>query len=177
MIVETLKYLALYVFLMILQLFVLNQVIIFVKYSYLFQPQIVIMLILLLPANISHSASIFLSFIVGLTLDMFMTTMGINAFVFTLIGFVRYYFTRDIENEISSREEDNKIWTSKKSASWKYIYFGFFCALYFLVYLLLQQGFNNFFNLLLPTLVSNTIITFLLILLLENLIYKPSRQY
>ena len=161
---------------MILQLFVLNQVIIFVKYAYLFQPQIVIMLVLLLPANLSHSSIIFISFLVGITLDTFLTTMGINAFVFTLIGFIRYYFTRDIENEISSREEDNKIWTSKKSSTWKYIYFGFFSALYFLVFLFIQLGFQHFFRLFLPALISNTIITFLLILILENLIYKPSRH-
>jgi hypothetical protein len=175
-IIDTLKYIALFIFLMIMQLFVINQVNVFINFSYLFQPQIVIMLVLLLPANISHSMSISISFIVGIILDMFLNTMGINASILTLIGFVRYYFTRDIENEISSREEDNKIWTSKKSSTWKYSYFGFFCALYFFVFLFIQNGFRNFFNLFLPALISNTIITFLLILLLENLIYKPTRH-
>jgi len=141
MILDALKYLGLLVLLLIIQMLILNKIYFGfnTQFTYLFQPHIMIMFVLLLPANINHLWLILISFLAGIIVDFNFNTYGINASIFTLIGFIRYYVTVDVEKEISTREEDKKIWTSKKSKSWKWTYFMAFILVYhFLFYLIIE---------------------------------------
>jgi hypothetical protein len=176
MIVSILKYFGLYAFVVLIQLFILNNLFIGGSYSFLFQPQIIVLFLLLIPATVSHVWLIIISFLAGYVYDVFFNCWGIHASVSTLIGFTRYYFTRDIETVIAARDEDNQIWTSKKGNTWKWTYFLVFTAVYHFVYLLIQSGWGNFFDRMLPAFLSSTIITFFLVLIFENILFKPSRN-
>lgn len=176
MIVSILKYLGLYILIILIQLYILNNVFIGNYYAFLFQPQLIVMFILLLPPNMSHTWLILVSFVAGYIFDVFFQSWGEHAAVCTLVGFIRHYATRDIENVIAAREEENQIWTSKKGSAWKWTYFLTFIAIYHFAFLWLVSLGHNFFTRLLPAFVSSSIIAFVLILVLENLIYKPARN-
>ncbi len=175
MIVDILKYLGLYALLIALQIFVISNLNINNSFGLLFQPQLLVMFLLLLPPKMSHEWLIVVSFGAGLLLDTFFNTMGVNAAVCTLIGFLRNYATRGIENEIASREEDNKIWTSKKGRPWKWTYFVTFILLYHFVFVMLESHGRNFFSIAIPSVLISSIATFIFTIALEDLIYKPSK--
>lgn len=172
---DILKYLGLYALLLALQLLVINNININHSVGLYIQPQLMVMFLLLLPPKMSHVWMILVSFAAGLVMDMFFNTMGINAAVCTLVGFVRYYPTSDIENEIAGREEDNRIWTSKKGRPWKWTYFLSFIALYHFVFCLIETLGKNLFLVGIPTVIVSSLITFLFTITLEDLIYKPSK--
>lgn len=176
MIVSILKYLGLYIFVVMIQLFILNNLFIGGTYSFLFQPQIIVLFLLLIPTTVSHVWLILISFAAGYIYDVFFTSWGIHAAASTLIGFTRYYFTRDIETVIAARDEDNQIWTSKKGNAWKWTYFLVFTGAYHFFYLLIQSGGLNFFDRILPAFLSSTVITFVLVLIFENILFKPSKN-
>lgn len=176
MIVSVLKYIGLYALLVGIQVFILNNMFLGNYYAFLFQPQLVVMFLLLLPASMSHNVLILVSFLAGFVFDAISQTWGIHAAVSTFVGFTRYYATREVETMITARQEDNQIWTSKKGKSWKLTYFLTFIAIYHFLYLLLEELGRNFFSRMIPAFVSSTLIAFVLILILENLIYKPARS-
>ncbi|MBC7426257.1 MAG: rod shape-determining protein MreD [Bacteroidia bacterium] len=176
MIVDILKYTGLFLLLLLLQVFVLNRVMVGYSYGFLFKPQIYIMLILLLPPAIKHNYLILISFFIGLTIDMFTNTMGINAAACTLIGFSRGYITRNIDNEISARDEDNRIWTSKKSTGWKMIYFITLITVHHFIVFTVENLGENFLTRILPTILVSVFLSFFLILMLEDILFKPAKN-
>lgn len=179
MIVSVLKYLGLYLLIVFIQLFILNNLFIGNHYSFLFQPQLIVMFLLLLPSSMSHTWLILVSFLAGLIFDSFFNTWGIHAAISTLVGFSRYYATREVETVISAREEDNQIWTSKKGNAWKWTYFLTFIAIYHFLFILIDSidtiG-HNFFTRVIPSFFSSTILAFIFVLILENLIYKAAKN-
>ncbi|HEY1047802.1 MAG TPA: rod shape-determining protein MreD [Bacteroidia bacterium] len=176
MILSILKYLGLYVFVLLVQIFIINNLFISSSYGFLFQPQMLIMFLLLLPTNMSHVAIILVSFAAGFIYDVFLVCYGVHAAVSTLVGYIRYYATKEVDTVIGAREEDNQIWTSKKGKSWKWTYFITFIALYHLVYLLLESNGGNFLTRTLPAFISSTVFSFILVLIFENLLYKPVKN-
>lgn len=176
MILSILRYLGLFVFVVLVQKFILNNIYISGTYAYLFQVQLIVLFLLLLPAEMSHVWMILVSFLAGYLYDAFFISYGTNAAVSTLIGFVRYYATRDVENVIGAREEDNQIWTSKKGNSWKYAYFITFIGIYHFLFLLIESHGKNFFTILIPSFVVSSICAFLLSLLFENILFKPAKN-
>ena len=176
MILSILRYFSLFFIIVIVQLFILNNIFIGNYYGFLFQPQLIVMFVLLLPYSMKRTWMILISFIGGFMFDVFFQSWGIHAAVCTLIGFTRHYSTRDLENVIGARNEDNQIWTSKKGQVWKWTYFLTFVAIYHFLFLLIESHGHNFFTRLLPAFFSSTNTAFFLILVLENLIYKPARN-
>jgi hypothetical protein len=176
MIVSILKYLGLYLLIVFIQLFILNNLFIGNYFSFLLQPQLIVMFLLLLPSSMSHTWLIIVSFLAGFIFDAFFNNWGIHASVSTVVGFSRYYATREVETVISAREEDNQIWTSKKGQAWKWTYFLTFIAIYHFLFLLIESLGHNFFSRVLPSFVGSTIVAFVFILILENLLYKPARN-
>lgn len=176
MIISILRYLGLFVFIVLVQLYILNNIYLTGTLSHLFQVQLIVMFILLLPTEMSHVWMIVVSFIAGFIYDSFFISYGINAAVSTFVGFVRFYATRDIENEIGAREEDNQIWTSKKGKTWKYAYFLSFIAIYHFLFILLESHGRNFFTIALPATIVSSLCAFVLILIFENILFKPARN-
>ena len=91
MILSILKYLGLFFLIVIVQLFILNNIFIGNYYGFLFQPQLIVMFVLLLPSSMQHSWLILISFLSGFLFDVFFQSWGIHAAVSTLIGFSSLY--------------------------------------------------------------------------------------
>lgn len=176
MIVAILRYLGLFIFVLLVQEFIIRNLVLGNQYSFLVQPQLIVMFLLLLPTSMSHNWMILVSFLAGFLFDVNFECWGIHAFASTFVGFTRYYATKEVENVIAAREEENQIWTSKKGVAWKWTYFLTFIGIYHFLYLLIESHGNNFFTRLMPAFISSSVIAFVLILIFENLLYKPARN-
>lgn len=97
---NTIKYILLFVILVLLQVLVLNRISIF-GYGV---PFIYIYFVLKLPLGSNRSLTSFLGFLIGFTIDLFCNTPGLNAAAATLIGFISrpvqsLFFTVDDYND------------------------------------------------------------------------------
>lgn len=90
------KYVIMFVVLVLVQVLILNNI----QFSGLINPYIYILFILLLPFTIPGYFLLGLSFVLGLTIDMFSNTTGIHAGAAVLLGFLR----PGIASLVSSRE-------------------------------------------------------------------------
>jgi len=90
------KYVVMFVVLVLVQVLVLNNI----QISGFINPYIYILFVLLLPFNIPGYLLLGLSFITGITVDIFGNTPGIHAGATVLLGFIR----PALANLISSRE-------------------------------------------------------------------------
>jgi hypothetical protein len=71
--------------LLLLQIFVLNNIVL----TGVFNPSVYIYFILLLPLGIPHWQLLLISFAAGLTIDLFTHSLGLHAFTCTFIAFIR----------------------------------------------------------------------------------------
>lgn len=81
------KYIILFISLVLVQIFLLNQI----QFSGFLNPYLYILFILLLPFEISKSWLIVLSFLIGITIDLFCGTPGMHTSASVFIGFMRPY--------------------------------------------------------------------------------------
>ncbi|MCC6817945.1 MAG: hypothetical protein IT245_03515 [Bacteroidia bacterium] len=159
-----------------MQEFILRNLFMSNRFAFLVQPQLIVMFLVLLPPSMSHNWMIIVSFLAGFIFDVNFESWGIHAGISTLVGYTRYYATKEVETVIAARDEENQIWTSKKGGTWKWTYFLTFIAIYHFLYLLLESHGSNFFTRVLPAFISSTVIAFLLVLIFENVLYKPARN-
>lgn len=85
MISPLLNHLLRFLSLLLLQVFVLNNVVI----TGVFNPYVYIYFLLLLPLSIPHWQLLLFSFATGLTVDFFTHSIGLHAFACTFLGFIR----------------------------------------------------------------------------------------
>ena len=96
MVINLLKYSLVFVVSVLLQVLIFNNILILRMIS----PFFYILFILLLPINTPRALLLFLSFLLGLTIDIFTNTPGVHASACLLTGFVR----PGVLQLISSRE-------------------------------------------------------------------------
>lgn len=155
-----------FILLIALQVLVLNHVYLGIEVS----PVVYILFILMLPTNCNKLLMIFLAFLAGLCVDIFSNTLGFHTFAATLIGFLRVTFANRMVNQ-----DDKAVETpSLRSVGMKQ--FSFYTliltAIYCFTYQMLEAfDFAEILSVLLLT-VLNTIITYLLILLLQYLFIR-----
>ncbi len=155
-----------FILLIALQVLVLNHVYLGIEVS----PVVYILFILMLPTNCNKLLMIFLAFLAGLCVDIFSNTLGFHTFAATLIGFLRVTFANRMVNQ-----DDKAVETpSLRSVGMKQ--FSFYTliltAIYCFTYQMLEAfDFAEILSVLLLTVV-NTIITYLLILLLQYLFIR-----
>jgi rod shape-determining protein MreD len=92
MINSILRYTIIFIVLILLQVLFFNNI----QFSGYVNPYVYIMLILLLPVEISPWILLFISFFTGLTVDFFSGTAGMHAGATVAAGFVRPYILRYI---------------------------------------------------------------------------------
>ena len=92
MINRILRYALIFVLLILLQLFLFNNI----QFSGYVNPYVYVMFILLLPAEIPSWFLLVISFFTGLTIDFFTGTPGMHAGATVLAGFTRPYVLRVI---------------------------------------------------------------------------------
>jgi len=90
------KYVIMFVVLVLVQVLILNNI----QISGLINPYIYVLFVLLLPFNIQGYFLLGLSFLIGITVDIFGNTPGIHAGATVLLGFIR----PGLASLISSRE-------------------------------------------------------------------------
>jgi len=96
MVINLLKYSIIFIVSVLLQVLIFNNILIF----RLISPFFYILFIILLPFNTPRALLLFLSFVLGLTVDIFTNTPGVHASACLLTGFLR----PGILQMISSRE-------------------------------------------------------------------------
>jgi rod shape-determining protein MreD len=92
MINSILRYTIIFIVLIVLQVLLFNNI----QFSGYINPYVYIMLIMLLPVEISPWILLFISFFTGLTVDFFSGTPGMHAGATVAAGFVRPYILRFI---------------------------------------------------------------------------------
>jgi hypothetical protein len=92
MIKEFYKNIGSFVFLVLLQVLVLNNI----QFSGFVNPYLYILFIILLPFETPKWILLLISFALGFTIDLFTNTLGMHAFATVAIGFARPYILRGI---------------------------------------------------------------------------------
>jgi hypothetical protein len=156
-----------FVLLLMLQVLVLNQVLI----HQLVNPYIYMLFILLLPFNLPRPAVQLLGLLLGLTLDMFMDTMGLHAAACVFIAYLRPFILNVLSPQGGFEVTQKTPSITSMGTSQFAIYVSILVLLHNIVYFLLEVfGFANPFYLLLKMLVS-TAASLVLILIYELLFF------
>ena len=157
-----------FIFLLVVQLFILDAVHVG-EYSTYFNPIIFSFFILKQRLEIKLYVLLILSFFLGLTVDIFRNTLGLNTTVLLLLAFLRSRFLYFIssKDDFETGLELN-IFTLGFG---RYImFFGLSIFFHHLLFFLIEQfSFDNFFILLLRTF-SNTLLTLVILAFFQFLI-------
>lgn len=161
---------------MIIQIFVLNDIMIKSSLSILgvpvFIPIIYPLLILLLPVNIHHTLLMVLAFVIGITMDMFSNTPGMHASACLLIAYLRP-FVLNLFLQQQVKDLGATIPSLYKLGFNSFLfYISFMIIIHHLYFYTLQfWSFKNIFTILYKTLLSG-LMSVLLILLSQLLFAK-----
>lgn len=161
---EILKYLMLFVVLVVTQVLVFNHLCLF----NVAVPLVFIYFIIKLPVNLSANWAMTVSFLLGLMVDIFSNTQGMNALACTILAAVRLpilrlYFPR--EDDMSNPEPSLR--TLGPGVYMKYLITvtALYCALFFLI-----EAFT-FYNwgLMMLRIAASTLLTFIILLAFDSL--------
>ena len=160
-----------FVFLVVLQVFVVNQML---QYNVV-NPFIYPIFILLLPVNTSFFLLIALSFFMGTVVDLLQMTSGIHASATVFMGFLRIFFLR---NTLSKENFEKNIRPNiqNKGLAWFSIYvILLLVAHHMLLFFLEVLSFGEFFFTLMKIFLSAAA-SLLIIILLEYLFMPLSKK-
>lgn len=133
-----------------------------------------LMIILHLPIHIPAMGLVVLSFVSGLLIDTFYDTGGMHAAGATLLGFIRPFWLRAIR-PIGGYDDGALPTMQEMGVAWYISYSLPLVFIFSLVFFTLDQwGTVGFLNILNKSIFS-TILTLLLILLLQALVFKQKR--
>ena len=153
------KYVIMFIALVLIQVLVLNQV----QFSGFVNPYIYILFVMLLPLNSPKYAVLILGFLIGFTIDIFSNSMGIHSAATTLIAFVRPGVIRSISN----REEDRSEYPGLKQNSflWFLYYTIIMVLIHHLVFFFIEVfSFSDFFGTLYRVFLSSVFSIFVIVL-------------
>lgn len=168
---EILNQIIRFVFLVVLQVFVVNQML---QYN-LVNPFIYPLFILILPVNTSFFILLSLSFLIGIVVDLLQFTSGIHAAATVFMGFLRIFFLRATISK-ENFEKNIRPDIQDKGLTWFSIYaIVLLFAHHFALYFLEVFTFGEFFFTLLKTILSAAV-SLLIIILLEYLLMPLSKK-
>jgi len=153
------KYVIMYVSLVLIQVLILNQV----QFSGFVNPYMYILFILLLPLKTPKYAVLILAFLLGVTIDIFSNTLGIHAAATVFIAFMRPLIIRII----SGREEDRSDYPGLKQNKfrWFLYYTGLMVVIHHSMLFYLEIfTFSNFLSTLFRILLSSLFSIFVIVL-------------
>lgn len=161
-----------FLFLVLLQVFVINQVDLGFLNSYI-SIAIYISFILSFPIKASNYLLLLISFLLGLTIDLFMDTGGIHASACLTMAFLRPYLLRRLQTE-SPMDETTEltVYTEDLQKYVTYCLILVFCF-FFWLFLLEEFSFSKIPLIILKTLISSVLSTVLIILGQYLLFRKP----
>jgi rod shape-determining protein MreD len=134
-----------------------------------------VLFILLLPFETPKLVLLAISFITGLTIDMFYDSAGMHAAACTLIGFVRYYLLKLIAPR-DGYEQGLEPTVEDMGAAWFITYAGVLIFIHHLFFFYLEVfRWNEFFKTLLRVILSS-VGTFTFVYIIQFLFYRSSRK-
>lgn len=171
MLIDTLKYIFYFIFLLLVQGLVLNNI----QFSGYINPYFYVLFILILPINISKYLLLILAFFLGFFVDLFSSTIGMHISASVFVAFLRVFILKLIE------PRDGYEITSKPSLEdfgiqW-FATYSIVLVFFHHVFLFFVESFrfSQFFTTLGRAIVSS-IFTLILILIFQLFNYKTSRR-
>jgi rod shape-determining protein MreD len=168
--ISVIAYLLRPIALVLIQVLVINNL----GLGYYVNPYIYILYIMLIPFSARHWLLIFAGFFIGIIVDAFSNSMGMQAAACTFMAFTRPAVLAFLSPK-SSYESIDQPGLQGLGYSWFIAYTGILTLVHHLVYFYLEVfSFNNFFltfgKVLLSTLVSTVLI------LLTAILFSPSKK-
>lgn len=159
MIGRLIKYGLMFIVLVLIQVLVLNQV----QVSGYINPFIYILFVLLLPVSTPRYLLMVLGFLIGLSVDIFLNSLGIHAAATVFIAYIRPLVIRSISN----REEDRNEYPGLRQN--KFLWFLSYTAImvfihHFILFYLEYFTFSHFFTTFLRILLSSVFSIFVIVL-------------
>jgi hypothetical protein len=170
MITEILVFLARFIVLMVLQVVILNNI----QFGGLINPFLYIMFIMILPVHMSRLLLLVISFITGITLDMFSNTMGMHAAACVFMAYIRPGTLKLLAPRDGYEAE-----SSPTARELGYTWFMTYAAIltfahHFVLFYIEVFRFSEFFSTLLRVILS-TVGTWLIIMISQYLFSKPAK--
>ncbi|MFB6455474.1 rod shape-determining protein MreD [Chitinophaga sp. Hz27] len=157
-----------FVLLLLIQVFVLNKILI----HQLVSPYLYMLFILVLPFNLPRPALMLLGFLMGISLDMFMNTMGVHAAACVFIAYLRPFIINILSPQGGFETTQKTPSMTSMGVSQFLIYAAILVFLHHAVYFTLEVfSFANPLYLLLKIILSSAASLFL-ILLYEMLFFS-----
>lgn len=164
--ISWLKNTLLFVSLILLQVWVFNRVHLFG----LFTPLPYVYFLLKMSNKMNRNAILLWVFGMGLCIDIFFNTPGLNALALTVAGFLRYYLLQ----LMSSREEDAIIPSTRTMGGWGFIRYALIVVVLHHTVLFATEAFSVYSPLLLVVKIAGSaLLTLSLILVLELFHFDP----
>ncbi|HNP98007.1 MAG TPA: rod shape-determining protein MreD [Bacteroidia bacterium] len=171
MIIKILKNFSRFLFLVAIQVLVLNHI----QWSGYFNPYVYVLFILLLPMETPRWLLLVLGLIIGLTIDMFGNTSGMHAAASVFVAFARPGILRLIAPR-DGYEAETSLTPQVMGINWFITYVSILVLLHHLVYFYVEVfRFSEFWITLLKA-VFNSAITVIIILLGQYLFGRSSKR-
>ncbi|QJB34979.1 rod shape-determining protein MreD [Chitinophaga oryzae] len=156
-----------FVFLLLIQVFVLNKILI----HQLVSPYLYMLFILALPFNLPRPVVMLLGFLMGISLDMFSNTMGIHAAACVFIAYLRPFIINILSPQGGFETTQKTPSMTSMGVSQFLIYAAVLVFLHHVIFFILEVfGFGNPLYLMLKILLS-TAASLILIVLYELLFF------
>ncbi|NSL88910.1 rod shape-determining protein MreD [Chitinophaga solisilvae] len=150
-----------FVFLLLIQVFVLNKILI----DQLVSPYLYMLFILALPFNLPRPAVMLLGFLMGMSLDMFMNTMGLHAAACVFIAYLRPFIINILSPQGGFETTQKTPSMTSMGVSQFLIYAAVLVFLHHTVFFTLEVfGFKNPLYLVLKIVLSTAASLFLIVL-------------
>jgi hypothetical protein len=167
MINSVLKYVALFLLLLLIQLLIMDNI----QFSGYINPYIYLLFIILLPFETSAITLLLLSFFTGLTVDLFSGTPGLHTSATLVAGFIRPYLLRSIAPH-DDYEKGGEPGLKTYGIRWFFIYVSVMVVFHhFTLFYLEVFRFAQFFSTLLRVSLSS-IFTIGFVLIIQSLIIR-----
>jgi rod shape-determining protein MreD len=149
------------VLLLLLQVFVLNNILL----HQLVSLNLYMLFVLLLPFNLPRPALMLLALLMGLSMDMFMNTMGMHAAACVFIAYLRPFIINILSPQGGFETTQKTPSMTSMGVSQFLIYAAILVFLHNLIFFILEVfGFGGFFYLLLKIIFSTAASIFLVVL-------------
>ena len=163
---QIIKYALMFIGLILTQVLILNHV----QFSGFVNPYIYVLFILLLPMSSPRYAVLLLAFLLGITVDVFSSSLGIHSFATVFVAYLRPIVIRVISN----REEDRNEYPglAQNKFGWFLSYITIMVVIHHLVLFYVEVfTFANFFETLIRVLFSS-VFSIIVIVLSQFIVFR-----
>ena len=167
-----LKYIIRFVFLITLQVLVLNNIF-FMGYI---NPYIYILFILLLPFDTPRWLNLILAFCLGMSVDAFQNTMGLHTFSCVLIAYCRRHILHFLLPQLKNKKQSNLEFSLQEFGLQRALFYtGSLVFIHHFSLFILESFQLELIGVLLRTLLSS-IVSITLLIIIQYLLFKEAKR-